>query len=196
MMLPTLAPEDMLLVLCAHASSHLWDQLQLLCDIAGLIARYPSMNWERVVEEFRTLGSTRLLLVTLSMAHYLLRIALPSQMMRILRRDRLVRCIVIQLCERLFDPRGLFKEVKDCTGLFDFEGSTLHIRTRERWQERAAYFVDSIQCHLLILTDADRAVVPLPGMLSLLHYPIRFARMLRFYGVQIVREPLKSLVDV
>ena len=42
---PSLCPEDLLLVLCAHGGKHHWTYLKWICDIAHLIHRHPEMNW-------------------------------------------------------------------------------------------------------------------------------------------------------
>jgi hypothetical protein len=34
---PTLSPEDTLLILCAHGAKHLWERLGWICDVAELV---------------------------------------------------------------------------------------------------------------------------------------------------------------
>jgi len=40
----TVAPEDSLLILCAHSSKHLWSRLGWICDVANLIDSHTDLQ--------------------------------------------------------------------------------------------------------------------------------------------------------
>ena len=49
-----------------------------LCDIAELIRAHPQMDWQRLLEQAKTSGSKRMLLLGLFLANDLLRTDLPD----------------------------------------------------------------------------------------------------------------------
>ena len=62
---PTLCPEDMLVVLCLHAGQHEWARLSTLCDISQLLLHHPELNWEIVRSHMRDSNTVRMLNVSL-----------------------------------------------------------------------------------------------------------------------------------
>src|SRR5207249_3731775 len=46
--IPSMGPEDHLVVLCVHAAKHAWHQLLWVCDVAHLVASHPDFDWERL----------------------------------------------------------------------------------------------------------------------------------------------------
>src|SRR5262249_50379280 len=76
-----LGPEDLLVVLSAHAAKHVWERLIWLCDLARLVSS-PSMNWERVWLESERLGIVRILQVSILLAHRMLGATPPVSMPR------------------------------------------------------------------------------------------------------------------
>jgi hypothetical protein len=73
----TLRPEDLLLVLCAHAAKHVWVQLSWLCDIAQL-ANSPQLDWHAIQDEAKHLGIERIVNLNLLLACKLLGTLLPE----------------------------------------------------------------------------------------------------------------------
>ena len=41
----TLAPEDLLLILCVHGAKHYWSKLGWICDVAELLRVHPGLKW-------------------------------------------------------------------------------------------------------------------------------------------------------
>lgn len=74
--LPTLCPEDLLLVLCVHAAKHVWAKLCWLCDI-GQLLKICDLHWDTVHRQAQALGIMRILQSNLLLAHKLLGVALP-----------------------------------------------------------------------------------------------------------------------
>ena len=75
----TLAPEDLLLMLCAHGAKHLWEKLGWICDIAELVRTHRGMDWDRVAAQARELRSERILGLGLLLASDLLGADVPSR---------------------------------------------------------------------------------------------------------------------
>ena len=85
----TLAPEDLLLVLCVQAARDAWGGLhkplehrygRLLqsCDIAALLQVHPDMDWGRVLADAQRMGGQRMLFFGLRVVRELLGTALPE----------------------------------------------------------------------------------------------------------------------
>jgi len=89
-----LAPEDLLLALCVHASKHAWMRLGWICDIGG-VARAQRIDYDVVRERAAALGDLRIIEVSLEMAHRLLGRAVPPEF------ERKVDGGVQGLCERV-----------------------------------------------------------------------------------------------
>src|SRR5437588_6994166 len=83
----TLAPNDLLLILCVHASWHLWGRLQWISDIAELIRTHEELDWSRVLHQAEPLGSRRMLLLGLLLAADLLDAPLPEAVLRQIAAD-------------------------------------------------------------------------------------------------------------
>jgi hypothetical protein len=72
----TLCPEDLLLVLCAHAAKHVWLQLSWLKDIADLV-RSRALDWEFIQRQAHALGISRIVAVTFFLAQRFFGAKLP-----------------------------------------------------------------------------------------------------------------------
>jgi hypothetical protein len=66
----TPAPEDLILVLSAHAAKHVWGRLVWLCDIARIV-NPPTLNWNWIASQAEALGIVRILRVTMLLANRL-----------------------------------------------------------------------------------------------------------------------------
>ena len=45
----SLAMENLLWLLCVHATKHKWARLSWICDVAELLRSQPQLNWEKVI---------------------------------------------------------------------------------------------------------------------------------------------------
>lgn len=173
----SLSPEDTLLILCAHGANHCWERLAWICDIAELLRTHPSLNWRQVQEQARTVGSERMLLLGLWLAHELLDAELPQELVDRARGDRMLQLLAGQVSQ------DLFREREAAPGLF--ESAFFHLRARERWRDRVRYCLGVA----MVTTAEDWALFPLPVSLSFIYSLIRPIRLLGRYG----RDPLRRL---
>ncbi len=173
----TFSPEDLLLILCAHGTKHMWQRLVWICDVARLVSSH-QMDWQRVVEQARRLSSERMLLLGLFLAHELLGAALPEGVLGMARADPAVASLAAQVYV------WLWSGPPDCLG--DLDGCLFHLRARERVQDRVRY------CLLLGLTPTpgDWACVELPPALFPLHYVLRPLRLMAEYGPALLKRLL------
>ncbi len=71
----TLSPEDLVLVLSAHAAKHMWAKLLWLCDLARLTSF--ELDWKWIGAQAKDKGITRILMTTLSLNRNLFETAVP-----------------------------------------------------------------------------------------------------------------------
>jgi hypothetical protein len=75
----TLAPEDLVLFLCAHSAKHCWRRLSWLCDIARLLQLTPDLDWQAVFDRTRRTSTSRLIATSLLLVRSVLRLELPDR---------------------------------------------------------------------------------------------------------------------
>jgi hypothetical protein len=98
----TLAPEDVLPLLCVHGAKHHWERLGWICDVAELLRRYPGIDWERVMERASRLGGARMLYLGLFLARSLLGAAVPEALLRQMQVDQVVPSLAARVRLRFF----------------------------------------------------------------------------------------------
>jgi hypothetical protein len=176
-----LSPEDMLLVLCAHGSKHLWERLGWICDVAELIRVHQNMRWEQVMAQAGTLGGERIPLLGLFLANNLLGAALPKELSQRVQSDPVVKVLAGRIHEQLF------REASGLAGLFKRAYfHPLHLKMRERWPDKIRYCVRAATTQ----TVEDWELLPLPTFLFPLYYVLRPIRLTRKY----VSRTLKRLL--
>lgn len=109
-----LAPEDLLLFLCAHGSRHLWFRLQWICDVTQLLQRTPQLDWDSLFDRARWAGGLRMLSFGLLLAHDLLGAPLPPAIERRLRHTAAINRLVRQVEHQFFSgPLTILKPWKE-----------------------------------------------------------------------------------
>src|SRR5205823_835447 len=126
-----LGAEDLLLVLCAHATKHSWSRLVWICDVARLVAVAGTrMAWPEVFARARAAGASRILSLGLLLANRVLMAPLPEDVLARLRRDAAAICLAEEIAA------GMFEQRRDDT---DFRGHLFFLKSRERWRDRFGY---------------------------------------------------------
>lgn len=98
----SLSPENMLLVLCIHASGHYWDRLSWICDVSELI-QSKNIDWEYTIKKADELGIKRLLWVNLFLAVDLLGLNLPNDIIKHLK-SKTIQNLASKAKKRIFIP--------------------------------------------------------------------------------------------
>jgi hypothetical protein len=169
---PTFSVEDLLLVLCAHGTSHCWSSLGWICDVGELIRRHTDVRWAWVLDEARRLHGERLVLLGLALADQLLRAPIPEEIRGEIRGDATIRWLVATA------RRWLFCEVADRPGMIS--KARFHFRARERWRDGARYCVSQV----LVPRVSDWEAVALPSSLSFAYPFLRPLRLAKKYGLR------------
>ncbi len=129
----SLAPEDLLLLLCVHGAKHFnpWYRLAWVCDVAELIRVHQELDWAGVMVQARRLGSERILLLGLFLAHNLLAAPLPEEIWVEVRATPVIERLAGQVYKQLFtEAAGSLKAI---------DRHLFPLRVRERWQDRIRY---------------------------------------------------------
>ena len=164
--MPSLAPEDSLLVLCLHAAKHLWTRLIWISDIAETL-RTQTIDYSLAFSQARTLGIARILGVSFWLVKNMLRAEIPKAAEEMIAADPRVPALGSEFAERL--ARG---------AAYDFESTEyfrLILKLRERRGDRLRYL------WRLVWTPSvgDIAVVRLPEALFPLYRIVRMGRLMR-----------------
>jgi hypothetical protein len=99
---PTFGAEDLLLILCVHGAKHRWNRLEWITGVAELV-RASSLDWERLLGRARKLGSLRMLLLGIALAHDVFDVELPDEVLHGLRSDRYLPWLKSQVWSALAD---------------------------------------------------------------------------------------------
>jgi hypothetical protein len=164
--LMSFAPEDLLLILCINASKNIWERLIWLCDIAGLIRAYPKLKWETVTRRASQSGASRMISLSLLLAHDLLGANIPERIMSKIAADSALQRLALQVKQELFTD-----EIR--------KQARVNFLRPAKMLER---FNDRIKFYLrlgLTPTMEDWTLIDLPRPLFFLYYltrPIRLAK--------------------
>jgi len=179
----TLSSEDLLLYLCIHGSRDRWNCLSALCDLDGLVRRHPTLNWQFILSEADRLGSTRMLLLGLTLAHRLLHLPLPAAITEKLNGDRQVARLAEPIYHQIYS--GTPPTESSLLGR-----SLFYLAILQRWQDKL-HFLTQLplrQIRLFSLINAkDYAFLRLPRSLYCLYYLIRPIRLLNQYGLGVFK---------
>ena len=162
---------DLLPALLGHASRHLWERMEWLCNIAHLIYRNPAINWKLLIEEAESAGVRRITDTGLLLAFELLDAPVPTDVLACARRDRVTCRLAAQVAISLSSTSPVSPSALR-QALFDFQ-------SRERFWHRVSY---SFQ-RLFGPNSGEYRWLALPASLSLLYYPLRLLR----FGFVLIR---------
>jgi SAM-dependent methyltransferase len=153
--------EDLLLVLCIHASKHQWTELRWISDVAELIGAHPELDWPAVLGRAREQGCARMLAVGLELARELLGAELPELARSCVEGERHARALARLSAQRLFAPQGRRPSV--------FRLSRYQVRLRERRRDKLAYALRTAFTPRL----EHMRILPLPEPLHFFYYPLK-----------------------
>jgi len=110
---PALSVEDELVLICIHGAKHLWERLIWIADVAALVTRQTSLDWERVTASAKEVGAERILHTGLRLATDLLKANLPDKVLTRVKTDAVAGRLASQVPEWLpaagEAPPGLFE---------------------------------------------------------------------------------------
>ena len=168
----TLSAEDLLVILCVHASKHFGDceKLKWMCDIAALIdAQQEQLDWEKVISRAGESKSLRRLFLNLLLVNDLLGTSLPPEILRQARSDRTAKILIKRMRKQLFEnPPVIYGPMAK---------HFFNLLMKDSWQDQMRYALPFMTPNATDLTHT-----PLPGYLHFLHYLIRPIRLAKRYS--------------
>ncbi|MBW4630350.1 MAG: nucleotidyltransferase family protein [Iphinoe sp. HA4291-MV1] len=170
-MILNFALEDLILVLCSQGAKDCWQQLSRVCDIAQLIHTSDEINWERMCERAAQLRMTRILLLGLLLAHELLEVELPKNILQQIQANPLLESLTCQIYTQLFN------QTESSLQNYKVKSFFFHLQLIEHPLDKVLYCFE----HLIVPTVADQVFLPLPKHLSFLYYILRPIRLITMY---------------
>jgi hypothetical protein len=177
----TLAPDDLLLVLCAHASKHCWDRIEWVASLSEIVRRHADRDWDEIRRRVARAGARRMLAVGLALARDLMGVALPAAVTEDVDRDPAATVLAREVAGRLLSGDAGFLDRS--------QEVSFHLRARERLRDRIRYVgrLGTTQ------TLGDWDLVRLPPGVAPLYRLIRPLRLLGKFGAPVVARSLRAL---
>lgn len=171
-MVPSLSPEDLLLVLCVHGAKHGWERMMWITDVTELLRTCPRLDWDFITQQADAAGVRSLLILGLGLAQRLLGAAPPVEVLSEIQRDSHVRSMMDEVCS------GLARTAREAWEVHRFLLRGLSL------ERRVSYLIRSA----LTPTPAEWSLVNLPGPLFPLYSVVRLARLTGKYAARAVRR--------
>ncbi len=128
--LPGISAEDHVLILCVHGLRHLWERWIWVGDLAGVLDRYPHLDWDFLVSEARRLGCSRMLHLGLMLVVEVFDAPVPLRVQRLGYGEPTVRNTFLKI---LRDYQ--FGAVEQGVAQRDWG----FFRLRERWMDKVRF---------------------------------------------------------
>jgi Uncharacterised nucleotidyltransferase len=160
----TLSSEDLILVLSAHATKHVWGRLIWLCDIARIMA-LPALDWTWIASQAKALGIVRILRVTMLLANRVLGSTIPPAAQESVPEDSRALVLVDEIQTHIANEAAFNVE-----SLAYFR---LMMRLRERPPDRRRF----LQRLALTPGPSEWQAVHLPAPLFPLYRLVRLSRL-------------------
>lgn len=142
---PAPCVEDELVLICVHGAKHFWERLSWIADVAGLVSRQASMDWERAASTAKAVQAERLLHAGLRLAIDVLHAKLPEAISSQVQRDASAAKLEARVLRWLpaagYPQPGLFERaafrLRMCGSFFAAPAYLLRLSlspTEEDWQ--------------------------------------------------------------
>ena len=138
--MPSLAPADLLMILCVHGDVHIWERLGWLCDIGVFLETNPAVDWEQVSATAARQGWERRLFLALRLTQDLLGVPVPETLRRRLEADPVVGPLARQVGNWLLGEAGNRPKFSETLAYY--------LKGRERFRDKIRLF------HTLISPNA------------------------------------------
>jgi hypothetical protein len=157
---PALSVEEELVFICVHGAKHLWERLMWIADVAALVSRQTSLDWDRAAASAKEVGAERMLHTGLQLAANLLRVQLPDKVLPMVKSDVVAARLASQILKWLsaagYAPPGLFERavfrLRMRGGLLAAPAYLLRLSlspTEEDWkngaEEKRHWFLDALR---------------------------------------------------
>jgi hypothetical protein len=163
----SLKSEDMLLILCLHASGHLWERLIWICDINEYIISNNDIDWQYLMETADELGIKRILKLNLLLAVDLLSLNIPNKIAIELKSDESLENLAFKI------KKNLFKDDEYSNGIYN--KAIMRVMIRENPSDK----IKDLFKLIFTPTTNEWELYPLPSILYPLYYLLRSLNLLK-----------------
>jgi len=125
------ARDDLFLLLAWHGYKHRWAVLEWLAAFSALACQNETGDWPRLLEKASQSGSRRVLLLALSLSRELFQTPLPEIAQEYLANDKAVHRLSRLILNSFFAEQSTLESAKKM--------DWYHLRSRERWRDKARY---------------------------------------------------------
>lgn len=164
----TLCPEDMLLHLCIHGSSHCWEKLEMIFSVARIVKDNTEIDWERIYRKSKNIGCRKMVFFGLLIAGHYFRIDLPEIFHPELKKNTFKKLLV-------YVTRKIDMSTRSFSEQLNWRFSPFHFRIRDNFPDALIYFFRL----LFQPTIKEWELFSLPDRLLFLYYIIRPYRLLK-----------------
>jgi hypothetical protein len=98
--LPTLAPEALVLLLAVHGAKHCWEAIGWVADVARLLAAHPDLDWQRLLHLARETRCERPVLLASSLVHEVMETPVPNEILSAIQASREVQRLQAHVLHR------------------------------------------------------------------------------------------------
>ncbi|MBT9314734.1 nucleotidyltransferase domain-containing protein [Leptothoe spongobia] len=165
----SLTPEVQILVLCAQGAEDYWNQLGKICDVAMLMDKHPTLDWDHLLELSDDLDVLRRLLLGLSLVQNLYGVDLPESAQKKIQESPVIQTLVQEVQQNI-----LLGKKANVDSRLTMRRVIHQFRLMADWRNRV-YFVGD----LMHPTLADMAAMPLPKSLFFFYYLFRPLRLVQ-----------------
>lgn len=93
---PTLSPEDELVLICIHGAKHFWERLGYIADVAAFVSRQ-TLDWQKVESAAAEVSAQRMLYVGLRLAQDLLGAPIPQEIQARVHSDSVAQNLAAKI---------------------------------------------------------------------------------------------------
>lgn len=163
-----LSAEDLLIALCIHGIGHRWkfNQLKLICDIAGLLNMRKDLNWEIVLSYASKARIERILFLGLIQANELFGVEIPEKILEKAQHDPAIKLLMAYIWDQSRSDLQRPSELRDEI-IF--------------WYRCREHLADRLNCIARLMfqpTAVDWSIISLPASLYSLYYLIHPLRVI------------------
>ena len=164
-----LIPEVQILILCAQGAEDYWNQLGKICDVAMLMDKNPSLDWDYLLKISEELDIVLRLLLGLSLVQNLYDVVLPDSVQQKVKQISAMQSLVQEVQQNILLGKRTYIDSRLTMGRVVHQ-----YRLMTDWRNKVQFV-----WNLMHPTLADMAAMPLPKPLFFIYYLSRPLRLVQ-----------------
>lgn len=165
------SPEDLFLILCLHNAGHRWARLSWTCDIAVFLHENKNLKWDRIFNNAKKMGISRILLINLYLSKIFFGSEFPKSINNILKADKAVKNVSEEIINEIFSKDPISSRLSH------------ELIMKFRIREKFIYGLMDVIKNITEPTIRDWKIIPLPIYSYPLYYLLRPIRLIIGYRI-------------